>query len=182
MRYFNNIYAKREFFNLKILQMNNLYTTSAVPVALALGSNIGNGAETFLLACNLLQENGFVIEKRSGNIVTKPVDCPAGTPDFINSALIGRFAGTPQELLQITRSIEVALGRPADHGFHESRTIDLDIIIFGDTILDVVDLQLPHPRAQQRCFVLEPLAQIAPDWIFPDTGQSVAGALRKLKN
>ena len=113
-------------------------------------------------------------------LITQPVDCPEGTPDFSNTALIGSFDGTAEELLTLTQSIEVALGRPADHGFHESRTLDLDIILFGDTVIKSARLTLPHVAAQQRRFVLEPLCKIAPDWVFPDTKKTVRQSLDDL--
>ena len=149
--------------------------------ALALGSNIGNAAEIFVAACKLLQSNGFNIISMAPLITTAPVDCPPGTPDFANSALTGTFAGTAEELLNLTQSIEVQLGRPQQHGFHESRTLDLDIILFDQQIIRTPRLTVPHPAARQRAFVLEPLAQIAPDWLFPDTGQSVSEAWQKLQ-
>ena len=159
--------------------MNILYKKST-PVALALGSNVGDGAKTFDQACMLLQDHGVTITGRAGIITTEPVDCPAGTPDFSNSALTGTFDGTPEDLLAITQKIEQQLGRPADHAYHDSRTLDIDIILFGNTICQTPRLTLPHPRAQERTFVLIPLAQIAPDWLFPDTGQTVSCAYKKL--
>ena len=161
--------------------MNTLYKKSPVPVALALGSNIGNAQAIFTQACKLLTDNGFVLDAIAPILITQPVDCPVGTPDFSNTALIGSFDGTAEELLTLTQSIEVALGRPADHGFHTSRTLDLDIILFGNTIMQTARLTLPHPRAQERRFVLEPLAEIAPELIFPDTMQSVRAALDMLE-
>lgn len=161
--------------------MNILYKKSPVAAALALGSNVGNSEEIFSQACKLLEDKGFSVDQRAESIITAPVDCPAGTPDFTNSALIGCFAGTPEELLEITQSIEVELGRPADHAFHDSRTLDLDIIIFGNIVMNTPRLTLPHPRAQKRRFVLEPLSQIAADWVFPDTMRSVRAALDMLE-
>lgn len=161
--------------------MNTLNQKSAVSVALALGSNIGDAEQIFLQAQKLLTARGFAIEKYASIIKTAPVDCPAGTPDFANSALTGTFCGTPEELLQITQSIEVQLGRSADHGFHTPRTLDIDVIIFGNTVMDSPRLTLPHPRAKERLFVLEPLKEIAAEWIFPDTGESVSEVFRRMR-
>ena len=157
--------------------MNTLCHTLLTPAALALGSNIGNAGEIFDQACDLLMQNHFQITARANIILTAPVDCPPGTPDFANSALTGFYSGSAEELLELTQSIEVALGRPADHGFHTPRTLDLDIILFGDTIMQTPRLTLPHPRACERKFVLEPLCSIAPDWLFPDTKKSIRQAL-----
>ena len=142
--------------------------------ALALGSNLGDSGAVFQKVCLLLQENGFNVQSVAPVIITEPVDCPPGTPDFYNSALIGTFAGKAEELLEITQGIEQTLGRPADHGFHLPRTLDLDIIIFGSETMQSPRLTLPHPRAQERMFVIEPLHEIAPDWVFPDSKKSVA--------
>ena len=149
-------------------------------VALALGSNVGNAENTFDAAVKLLRKNAFEITAQATVLQTAPVDCPPGTPDFANSALTGLFAGTPEELLQITQKIEQTLGRPADHGFHTPRTLDIDIIIFGNTIMNTPQLTIPHPAAQKRAFVLIPLAEIAPEWQFSDSGISVSKALKLL--
>ena len=162
--------------------MNTLKQNFREKVALALGSNAPGSQAVFQLACNMLAEHGFCIDQLADIIITKPVDCPPGTPDFFNSALTGSFCGTPEELLEITQSIEQTLGRPADHGFHLPRPLDIDIIIFGSKVMQTPRLTLPHPRAQERMFVLEPLNRIAPDWIFPDSGRSVAEVYLSLKN
>ena len=149
--------------------------------ALALGSNLGDSGAVFQNVCLLLQENGFNVQSVAPVIITEPVDCPPGTPDFANSALIGSYAGSAEELLDLTQSIEQKLGRPADHGFHTPRTCDIDIIIFGDLIMKSDRLTIPHPSAQERLFVLEPLNAIAPELLFPDSGLTVSEALARLQ-
>ncbi len=160
--------------------MNILYAKNPVPAALALGSNSGDAETLFDRACDLLQQNGFTVTKRAAVIITAPVDCPEGTPDFFNSALTGYWRGSAEELLKLTQSIEVTLGRPADHIYHDVRTCDIDIIIFGDLVTDTPRLTIPHPRAQERDFVLQPLSEIAPEWIFPDSNLTVKTAREKL--
>ena len=152
-----------------------------IPVAVALGGNLGDVEEAFRKALELLAEGGVTGLVTAPVIVTRPVGCPPGTPDFRNSAATGFWGGTAEELLELTQSIECALGRPADHGFHTSRTLDLDIILFGEKRLRSDRLTLPHPEAQRRAFVLEPLAEIAPEMRFPDSGLTVREALRKLE-
>ena len=161
--------------------MNILKQNFPTPVALALGSNAAGSEAIFRMACQLLQTHGFVVERLAATIITCPVDCPPGTPDFYNSALTGTFAGSSMELLEITQSIEQTLGRPVDHGFHLPRPLDIDIIIFGNEVADLPRLTLPHPRAQERLFVLEPLNEIAPDWVFPDSGRTVSELYFSLK-
>ena len=154
--------------------MNILKQNFPGETALALGSNAPGSEAVFNLACKLLLQHGFTVLKLASTIITKPVDCPPGTPDFYNSALTGTFSGSAEELLEITQGIEQTLGRPIDHGFHLPRPLDLDIIIFGNQLMQTPRLTLPHPRAQERMFVIEPLYEIAPDWIFPDSKKSVA--------
>ena len=161
--------------------MNILKQNFPTPVALALGSNAAGSEAIFRMACQLLQAHGFVVDNLAQTIITRPVDCPPGTPDFYNSALTGTFAGSSMELLEITQSIEQTLGRPVDHGFHLPRPLDIDIIIFGNEVADLPRLTLPHPRAQERLFVLEPLNEIAPDWVFPDSGRTVSELYFSLK-
>ena len=164
--------------------MNILNQKKAVSeaVAIALGSNSSDSQSIFEKAVQLLTAGGLTVEKISGSIITAPVDCPPGTPDFINGALTGWFSGTACELLELTQAVEQQLGRPADHGFHMPRTLDLDIIIFGSQIIRTPRLVIPHPAAQERYFVLAPLSEIAPEWIFPDSGLCVKDALLNLKN
>jgi 2-amino-4-hydroxy-6-hydroxymethyldihydropteridine diphosphokinase len=80
---------------------------------------------------------------------------------------------TPEELLQRLQATEARFGRVRAERWGP-RTLDLDLILFGDLILSGERLQIPHPRLQERSFVLVPLAEIAPDWIEPHTGRTVA--------
>lgn len=142
-------------------------------VSLALGGNIGDTRKIFDQAAAALERGGFAVSARSGVFVTAPVDCDPGTPDFLNAAVTGFWEKSPRELLELTRSIERASGRPAEHSSRKARTLDIDIITFGDMIVSEPDLVIPHPRAQLRRFVLEPLFAIAPDLTFPDSGLTV---------
>ncbi len=146
-------------------------------IAVALGGNLGNSKEIFSTAINMLAENGVKNIRLSSLARSKPENCPAGSPDFTNAALTGQWAASPQKLLELCRQIEIAAGRPENHGFNTPRTLDLDIILFGNEIINTEVLQIPHPRASKRLFVLKPLAEIAPDWIFPDSGKTVEQVL-----
>ena len=142
-------------------------------IAIALGGNIGNVSNTLKKAVNLLKENG-VRDIVLSSLYTNPAaDCIAGTPDFTNAALIGKWDKSSQELLSLCQSIETKLGRPKNHTSYTSRIIDLDILLFGDKIIDEPNLQIPHKRAHERSFVLIPLSEIAGDWIFPDKNITV---------
>ena len=154
----------------------------SVDVAIMLGGNLGDTEKFFDDAVAGLTAGGFRVTGRSAICRSAPVDCVPGTPDFADQALTGSWSGTPEELLALCQNLERAAGRPAKHSSRESRTLDCDIIIFGDVVSDAPFLTLPHPRAKLRRFVLEPLAEIAPDWRFPDSGTTVLQELQSLGN
>lgn len=143
-----------------------------VPVAIALGSNLGDrdahldAAEDRLAA--LL--NGAVA---SGRYETASVGGPADAPPFLNEVVVGSTGLGPRALLDALQALELAEGR--ERPFRNApRTLDLDIIFYGDFVIDEPGLQVPHPRFRERVFVLEPLAEVAGDWVDPVTGRSVA--------
>jgi 2-amino-4-hydroxy-6-hydroxymethyldihydropteridine diphosphokinase len=98
---------------------------------------------------------------------TDPVDCPPGSPLFINTVMEVRSDLQPLDLLRLTQSIEAQLGRPQQREHHAPRPLDLDLLYAEGITLDHAELQLPHPRLQQRRFVLAPLAEIHPELILP---------------
>ncbi len=150
-------------------------------VAIALGGNIGDVEKSFQAVIEMLSEKLCDI-KVADVITTKPVDCVPGTPDFKNTALTASFDGTPQELLSFCQSIEHALGRPAQHSSRESRTVDLDILLFDDAQISTPNLTIPHPRMHLREFVLRPLAQLAPERIVPGVGKTVVELLETIQH
>ena len=129
----------------------------------AFGGNLGNMDETFRAAVADLEKNGLMIEKVSSVITTAPVGCEDGAPDFRYGVLTGVWGGTAPELLAVCQALEEKYGRPNDHAKSVSRTLDLDLILFGDEKWDTETLTLPHPRAKERDFVCIPLAEIAPE-------------------
>lgn len=158
--------------------MSNNATT--VAVALGLGANLGDPAATFATARKLLVAGGLHRERMASIIRTAPVDCVPGTPDFCNSALIGEWSGTANELLILCQDIERQCGRPAHHSRRESRMLDIDILLFGEQCLALPDLVVPHPRLRARYFALAPLAELAGNWRIPPDLISVADALAAL--
>jgi len=94
---------------------------------------------------------------------TRPVDCPAGSANFLNAVVEFSSRLPALDLLSRLQAIEVALGRPAAHSFHEPRTIDLDLLYCDNLHISHPRLTLPHPRMLQRSFVLAPLAEICPE-------------------
>ena len=145
-----------------------------------MGGNLGDSARIFEEAASGLAAGGVENLRVSGIFRSAAVDCVPGTPDFCDRALTGEWAGGAGELFQLCQRLEREAGRPAVHSSRESRTLDLDLILFGDRRIDQPGLIVPHPRARLRRFVLEPLAEIAPDWIFPDCGKSVRECLNFL--
>lgn len=147
----------------------------------ALGSNLGNSVAAVRDAIHqlerLAQSNSF---RASSLWRSVPVDCPSGSPDFINA--VGVFdpqpGETPQSLLQKLQALEHSFGRMRTGVVNESRTLDLDLIAFGQETLAESSLTLPHPRAHLRSFVLAPLAEIDPSYRAPGwletAGQLVA--------
>ncbi|MFZ4774031.1 MAG: 2-amino-4-hydroxy-6-hydroxymethyldihydropteridine diphosphokinase [Terrimicrobiaceae bacterium] len=98
---------------------------------------------------------------------TAPVDCPENSPSFLNAAIELSTTLPPLDLLARLQQIEGELGRPQKHQFHGPRTLDLDVLYYGDLQLSHESLVLPHPRISERLFVLNPLADICPDRILP---------------
>ena len=149
-------------------------------VALMFGGDLGDSAAIFDAAARELERAGMRELRRSAIHRSAPVDCVPGTPDFSDQAAVGVWPGSAAELLAFCQKLERAAGRPARHSSREARTLDCDIILFGDTVSADPELTLPHPRARRRLFVLGPLAEIAPDWRFPDSGTTVLQELNKL--
>lgn len=145
--------------------MNDAATESkrAPLCVIALGGNSGNIADTFIQAADLLKHGGFRVRRVSSSIVTEPEGMAPGTPPFLNGVLSGYWDGTPEELLALCRRIEEECGRPNDHVPYTDRTLDLDIILFGDLRMNTPALTIPHPRAHLRSFVLTPLEEIEPE-------------------
>ena len=110
---------------------------------------------------------------------TEPAGMVGPQPPFLNAAAAGVFEGTPRGLLAELLGVERERGRARPHP-GASRTLDLDLIFFGDERLDEPDLVVPHPRFRERRFVLEPLAEVAPDWRDPVSGLTVRDLLARL--
>lgn len=129
-------------------------------VYLAFGGNLGDTAQLVQNALRLLEEGGFHQEALSTAYVNPAVGCEDGAPDFTNFVCRGRWDASPEALLQLTQSIEIALGRPADHPHWHSRTLDIDILFCNGELRQSPRLTLPHPRWQERDFVRIPLAEV----------------------
>lgn len=149
---------------------------------IALGSNQGDSASLLHQAMDRLESLSRSPIKRSSLHRTSPVDCPPGSPDFLNAVvLLEPVPGeTPESLLNKLQAMESEFGRRPKQVMNEPRPLDLDIVAFGRETRDTDELQLPHPRAHQRRFVLEPLGEIAPDLRLPGQTRTVSELLRAL--
>lgn len=99
---------------------------------------------------------------------------------FINGVVLARTALGPKGLLTLLQQIEEGFGRTREIRWGP-RTLDLDILLFGNLVLALPELQIPHPRLHERRFVLEPACEVAPDWVHPTLGHSMRELLRRLE-
>jgi 2-amino-4-hydroxy-6-hydroxymethyldihydropteridine diphosphokinase len=148
----------------------------------ALGSNLGDSRRNILRAMDRLARLSDQPLLRSSLWETAPVDCPPGSPMFVNAVvgLVPRAGDTPESLLRHLQAIEKDLGRWPKKVLNEPRPLDLDLIVFGNETRRTNALTLPHPRAHQRRFVLQPLSEIAPDMVLPGQTKPVAQLLKDL--
>ncbi len=140
--------------------------------AIALGSNLGERADNLRRAC--VACGTFISEQQESRIYSTEAMYLEDQPDFLNMALCGYFSGSALELLQNLKQKEREFGRIATEHYG-ARIIDLDIIFFAQNVIQEDSLIVPHPKLQERDFVLSPLMDICPDFIHPLLGISVSG-------
>lgn len=149
---------------------------------IAIGSNVGDRLQRLREA----QRELLVISEKNAPFLasriyeTEPVDCESDAQPFLNAVVEIEFAGEPASLLAELRAIENRFGRPSRRPRNAPRTIDLDILYFGNLSLTTDSLIIPHPRIAQRRFVLAPLNDIRVDLILPDQKISISELLAKL--
>jgi 2-amino-4-hydroxy-6-hydroxymethyldihydropteridine diphosphokinase len=136
-------------------------------VAIALGSNLGDRRYHLRSAIHELGRAVGLV-RVSSIWETSPVDAPPGSPPFLNMVVAGVARSEPHALMRELLAIEARLGR-VRRGKNAPRTIDLDLILYGATLLRTPDLVLPHPRYREREFVLAPLRELALPWHDPQT-------------
>lgn len=136
-------------------------------VYLGLGTNIGNKRKNMVTAAALLAERAGDVLSLSSFYETEPWGF-ASENTFLNAALELETTCSPMELLRLTQQIEREMGRTqkSDGSYHD-RIIDIDILLYGNEVVHHEDLVVPHPLMQQRLFVMQPLAEIAPSLVHP---------------
>jgi len=149
-----------------------------VTCAIALGSNVGDRHAHLDYAISKLRTLlGRLTVSRQYDTV--PVGVAGPQPLFLNAAAVGEWTSSARELLEALLAIEQERGRDRPY-LNAPRTLDLDLILFGDAVLDEPGLVVPHPRFRQRRFVLEPLNEIAAALVDPVSRRSVADLLSDL--
>lgn len=131
---------------------------------IAFGGNLSNPKVTFQIAMVNLCSEGFRLKKKSG--LWRSPAWPPGSdqPDYLNAVVKGTFSGDATSLLSILHRIEDAQGRVRSVP-NAARTLDLDLLTFGDQISSTEALELPHPRMKDRAFVLIPASEVEPRWV-----------------
>ena len=140
-------------------------------IAIALGSNLGDREAQLRDAVASLSPV-LTRLRVSSFYETDPVGVPGAQPMFLNAAATGESDLSARAVLDAMQSIERQFGRERPY-VGAPRTIDLDLILYGDSVINAPGLTVPHPRFRERRFVLEPLAEIAADWVDPVTGKTI---------
>ena len=146
--------------------------------AVALGSNLGDRAANLNHAVSRLRQllGGLRVSRFYDTV---PVGAPGPQPLFLNAAAVGEAVMPAHALLDTLLTIENERGRERPYP-NAPRSLDLDLVLFGDATIDEPGLIVPHPRFRERRFVLEPLAEIAPDMRDPMTRQTIAELLARV--
>ena len=146
--------------------------------AIALGSNLGDRDAHIRFAFERLAT--LLAGLRVSSLYeTDPVDVPGVQPVFLNAAAVGEATLGPRALLDALQAIEMERARERPYR-GAPRTLDLDLVLFGNAVIREPSLVVPHPRFRERRFVLEPLAEIAPDLRDPASSLTIAELLARL--
>ena len=146
-------------------------------VFIGIGSNEGDRFEMISKAVRMLTANPAIhVTQMAPIIETEPVGGPPQGP-FLNTVVEIETALAPRVLLQALQAIEQQLGRVPSKERWGPRPIDLDLLLYDDRCIEEAGLIIPHPRMHERLFVLQPLAQLAPEVVHPKLGQSIEGLL-----
>lgn len=146
-----------------------------VTLVFALGANLGDPLPALRQAARALA--GELRDARVSSVVSTPPEGGSGQPDYLNAVVVGTGAHTPAAALALARRLEGAMGRERPYP-GAPRTLDVDVIFVGDAVVRTPDLTVPHPRWRGREFVVVPLLDVAPGYVDPETGLTVADVAR----
>ena len=146
-------------------------SAKAILVHLGLGSNLGDRKEFLSMACNYLSSEVLTGFRASSIYESEPL-LKMPQPKYLNMLFCGLTIISPQELLKKCQQIEISLGRVQRERWG-CREIDIDILSYGNRIIDNDDLVIPHPEIQNRSFVLMPILELSPKWLHPETGITI---------
>ena len=153
----------------------------SIIACIGMGSNLGDRRGTLEGAiAALARTNGIHVQKVSSFHETEPVGGPPGQAMYLNAAAMIETDLDPHELLMALQTIEAQFGRVRSVHWGE-RTLDLDLLLFGKQKVSTPELTVPHPRMRVRRFVLEPLAEIAPELVDPITMRTIAEMLAEVE-
>jgi 2-amino-4-hydroxy-6-hydroxymethyldihydropteridine diphosphokinase len=162
------------------METSRMETSAGTTAFIALGSNLGDRVENLRTAIEkLVGTPGIQVHRVSTPLENPAVGGPADSPSFLNAAAELRTTLSAAALLHRLLEIEKEMGRLRRQRW-EPRTIDLDLLLFGDEIHSTQSLMIPHPLMHERRFVLQPLAEIAPNVLHPTLQMSIAGLLEAI--
>jgi len=141
-------------------------------VLLLLGSNLGDRQSFMRRAIDLIETNIAPVKKTSAVYETQSWG-KADAPDYLNQVVLLETCMAPRKILQEILAIEIALGRKREEKWG-SRTIDIDILFYGQEVINEDDLHIPHPELHRRRFTLEPLNEIAPELVHPVLNKKIS--------
>ena len=148
---------------------------------LSLGANLGAREASLAEAVRRISRTGLAIDRISSLHETEPVGSAAGPWWFLNLAVSGRTELAAQDIVRLGLEIEHAMGRAREVA-GGPRTIDIDLLLLEEVIVREIGCEVPHPRMHERRFVLEPLAEIAPEALHPLLGMSVRELRERLRD
>ena len=147
---------------------------------LGLGSNLGDRLATLRQARQALHQTAKTrVIATSFLYRTTPLGGPPDQPDYLNGVIKLATGLEPLELLHRCQALEATFGRQRSERWG-ARTLDIDLLLFADRVIDAEELQLPHPRLTEREFVLQPLCDLAPESVHPQSGQTLTSHLRQI--
>jgi 2-amino-4-hydroxy-6-hydroxymethyldihydropteridine diphosphokinase len=151
---------------------------------IGLGSNVGDRLAHLREAFRRIRRlhTGSEPPLVSSIFETSPIDCAPGTDPYLNAAVEIRFNRPPTVLHDALLHIEREMGRPSKRPRNAPRTIDLDVLYFGNLILNNPEIIIPHPRLAERRFVLAPLSEIAPELVLPGQTKTIRTLLEDLSD